>query len=83
MGDFELDTYLSQNLRIKKFEVGRRNDFLVYDAKTGEWYIDYKFRQQSQFVYFEKIDDSVAETLTEKGITMRELQENYRYLGWL
>lgn len=83
MEEFELDTYLMQNLRIKKFNKYDNNYYLVYDKEDGDWLAGWDYSFQSHFIYFKEVEKEVLKTLTEKGITMRELREAYKKLGWI
>lgn len=82
--DFKLKEYLEYNLSVKRYYcTDEENYFLVCDLKGKKWLRAWDTEKRSQFVYFEYIDDEVIEVLTEELVTMEELQEAFKELGWL
>lgn len=78
---FDLVEFLKVNLEPREFEYESNNEYLGYD--DGEWKRCVSSRVEVPTVYFKSICDSVTDELTTEGITVKQLIQAYKDLGWI
>lgn len=80
---FDLVEFLKRNLEPEEFEYESNNYTLLYDYSTKALYIDIDILIESTFPYFKSISFEILGTLNDNKITLKQLKEAYRELGWL
>lgn len=80
---FDLVDFLKENLEPEEFEYEGNNYTLIYDYNTKALYTNIDILIESTFPYFKSISFDVLGTLNENKITMKQLKEAYRKLGWI
>ena len=83
---FNLVEFLRDNLKPKEFEQGKSNRYISYeyDSKKLECYADYN-SEDIGAVYLEGLDDyhKIISELTINEVTLKQLKQAYKELGWL
>lgn len=83
---FNLVEFLRENLEPKEFEQDTSNIELYFSHKTNRWKWGINIMTQSiGAIYFKESDKSscVVATLNDNNVTIQQLKQAYKKLGWL
>ena len=83
---FDLVNFLRYNLEPKEFEQDTSNIELYFSHKTNRWNWGSNIMTQSIGVVYFKASDKlscVVDTLNDNKITIQQLKQGYKELGWL
>lgn len=83
---FDLVNFLRYNLEPKEFEQDTSNIELYFSHKTNRWNWGSNIMTQSILVVYFKASDKlscVVDTLNDNKITIQQLKQGYKELGWL
>lgn len=75
---------LSETLEVKEFECGEYNYSIDYSHEFNSFttIITKKIETLGR-VYFKDVPNSTLKTLNDNGVTLKQLKEAYKELGWL
>lgn len=80
---FDLVEYLRENLQPTEFRVGEENFYLYFEAEDEKWYSFSSEIDIAITVYFKTCTREIVEDLAKNKVTVQQLKQAYKELGWL
>lgn len=77
---FDLVDFLKENLEPKEFKFEEWNEYIVNIDEV--WVGRATTCIEIPTIYFKSVRDSVLDTLTTEKVTMKQLKQAYKELGW-
>lgn len=78
---FNLVEFLKENLEPKEFEYYKGNEYIIH--RDGELDCSSTAYAEIPTVYFKAVYDPVLDILNTNKVTIKQLKQSYKELGWL